>query len=477
MPFTITKTLISSCVEADVFLAMEATVETTSTNPSNNHNKHTNKKAVHWVESRDLEEVRYYYVDNNTPIKGQDEGIEPSSSLQCEKEVEDTLAHHPHPESDSSPTIDNRHKRVKSSSTSTSTISCVNTSSSLPLTSTPISTSHQTTYRPTVKRSACGLLFSIGRIGSMLSRGRYAKRVGQGAAVYLTAVLQYVCTEIVDDAVLLCEEEGRDKIDPKRIGLVIKADSELLALFPTCFHDIQFSSTSHGTPSVSTSTPVVSGGEQNVVDSLLTEGQGRKESQRSEQGSPSTSPCTDGELSPVTIGSSSEAQEGDSKEERNESCTDIEDVDLIEAVEDIEIDENHSHHKPEENHNNNNEKVVEVVSSSAQTTEIEPKPVFADYIYHVFKQICHSTKGLSVHQIQHRKTMSISKKAIRLLNTLLSDLFGRLAFETSRLVRQNNMETFSARYVEMAVNKVLRGDMVVYAQVAGNDAVRAFMKL
>jgi histone H2A len=39
-------------------------------------------------------------------------------------------------------------------------------------------------------RSAkAGLLFPVGRVGSLLRRGQYARRVGESAAVYLAAVL------------------------------------------------------------------------------------------------------------------------------------------------------------------------------------------------------------------------------------------------------------------------------------------------
>lgn len=41
-----------------------------------------------------------------------------------------------------------------------------------------------------------GLQFPVGRIGRYLKKGRYAKRVGTGAPVYLAAVLEYLAAEV-----------------------------------------------------------------------------------------------------------------------------------------------------------------------------------------------------------------------------------------------------------------------------------------
>nr|BAJ99290.1 predicted protein [Hordeum vulgare subsp. vulgare] len=48
-----------------------------------------------------------------------------------------------------------------------------------------------------VSRSVkAGLQFPVGRIGRYLKQGRYAKRVGSGAPVYLAAVLEYLAAEV-----------------------------------------------------------------------------------------------------------------------------------------------------------------------------------------------------------------------------------------------------------------------------------------
>ncbi|CAI7040984.1 BEM_collapsed_G0002050.mRNA.1.CDS.1 [Saccharomyces cerevisiae] len=48
-------------------------------------------------------------------------------------------------------------------------------------------------------RSAkAGLTFPVGRVHRLLRRGNYAQRIGSGAPVYLTAVLEYLAAEILE---------------------------------------------------------------------------------------------------------------------------------------------------------------------------------------------------------------------------------------------------------------------------------------
>jgi histone H2A len=50
-----------------------------------------------------------------------------------------------------------------------------------------------------VSRSVkAGLQFPVGRVGRYLKKGRYAQRVGTGAPVYLSAVLEYLAAELLD---------------------------------------------------------------------------------------------------------------------------------------------------------------------------------------------------------------------------------------------------------------------------------------
>uniref|UniRef100_A0A6N2MP95 Histone H2A n=1 Tax=Salix viminalis TaxID=40686 RepID=A0A6N2MP95_SALVM len=42
-----------------------------------------------------------------------------------------------------------------------------------------------------------GLQFPVGKIARFLKAGKYAERVGAGAPVYLSAVLEYLAAEVV----------------------------------------------------------------------------------------------------------------------------------------------------------------------------------------------------------------------------------------------------------------------------------------
>ena len=52
--------------------------------------------------------------------------------------------------------------------------------------------------KSTSRSAKAGLQFPVGRIASHLKKGRYAKRIGGGAPVYLAAVLEYLAAEILE---------------------------------------------------------------------------------------------------------------------------------------------------------------------------------------------------------------------------------------------------------------------------------------
>lgn len=86
--------------------------------------------------------------------------------------------------------------------------------------------------KKTVSRSAkAGLQFPVGRMARYLKKGRYAKRTGVGAPVYLAAVLEYLCAEVLELAGNAAREHKKSRIIPRHIQVAVRNDEELSKLF------------------------------------------------------------------------------------------------------------------------------------------------------------------------------------------------------------------------------------------------------
>jgi histone H2A len=75
--------------------------------------------------------------------------------------------------------------------------------------------------------SKAGLQFPVARIGRYLKQGKYSQRVGSGAPVYLAAVLEYLCAEILELAGNAARDNKKSRIVPRHITLAVKNDEEL----------------------------------------------------------------------------------------------------------------------------------------------------------------------------------------------------------------------------------------------------------
>ena len=79
----------------------------------------------------------------------------------------------------------------------------------------------------TAKKS--GLIFPAGRVGSILRKGRYSRRVSSGAAVFLAAVLEFITSETLELASKTVAQ-GSKRITPRALTLAIRHDADLNSL-------------------------------------------------------------------------------------------------------------------------------------------------------------------------------------------------------------------------------------------------------
>eukprot|EP00798_Chlamydomonas_sp_ICE-L_P026434 gene26434-biopygen11380 len=85
--------------------------------------------------------------------------------------------------------------------------------------------------KKSVSRSAkAGLQFPVGRVARYLKKGKYAERVGAGAPVYMAAVLEYLCAEVLELAGNAARDNKKTRIIPRHVQLAIRNDEELSKL-------------------------------------------------------------------------------------------------------------------------------------------------------------------------------------------------------------------------------------------------------
>ncbi|GFQ02341.1 histone h2ax [Phtheirospermum japonicum] len=89
--------------------------------------------------------------------------------------------------------------------------------------------------RPKVTRSIsriskAGLNFPVGRVNKLLKKGKYADRVYTAASVHLTAVLEYLASEVIIYVLKLAGDElannKKNRIQPRHILQAVRKDRE-----------------------------------------------------------------------------------------------------------------------------------------------------------------------------------------------------------------------------------------------------------
>ncbi|KAK7871434.1 hypothetical protein R5R35_010820 [Gryllus longicercus] len=82
------------------------------------------------------------------------------------------------------------------------------------------------------RSNRAGLLFPVGRVHRFLRKGHYADRIGNGAPVYLAAVLEYLAAEVMELAGNAARDNKKTRISPRHLQLAIRNDEELSKLLP-----------------------------------------------------------------------------------------------------------------------------------------------------------------------------------------------------------------------------------------------------
>lgn len=76
-------------------------------------------------------------------------------------------------------------------------------------------------------RSAkAGITFPVGRVATLLRKGKYASRFGRAAPVFVAAVLEYLTAELVQASAAALKDAGKKRLTPRYINLGIRADEE-----------------------------------------------------------------------------------------------------------------------------------------------------------------------------------------------------------------------------------------------------------
>ena len=81
--------------------------------------------------------------------------------------------------------------------------------------------------KSTSRSAKAGLQFPVGRVARYLKKGGYSKRVGGGAPVYMAAVLEYLCAEVLELAGNAARDNKKSRIIPRHITLAVRNDEEL----------------------------------------------------------------------------------------------------------------------------------------------------------------------------------------------------------------------------------------------------------
>eukprot|EP00994_Dinema_validum_P005905 NODE_4126_length_494_cov_83.982022_g3526_i0.p3 GENE.NODE_4126_length_494_cov_83.982022_g3526_i0~~NODE_4126_length_494_cov_83.982022_g3526_i0.p3 ORF type:complete len:91 (+),score=17.75 NODE_4126_length_494_cov_83.982022_g3526_i0:29-301(+) len=79
-------------------------------------------------------------------------------------------------------------------------------------------------------------------------------------------------------------------------------------------------------------------------------------------------------------------------------------------------------------------------------------------------------------QVNNSKGITISSKAMAIVNSFVNDIFERVAVEAASVARNNKVKTVSSRAMQTAVRLALPGDLAKHAMAEGTKALASFAK-
>ncbi|KPA78252.1 putative histone H2A [Leptomonas pyrrhocoris] len=82
------------------------------------------------------------------------------------------------------------------------------------------------------KSAKAGLIFPVGRVGSILRRGQYARRIGAAGAVYMAAVVEYLTAELLELSVKAAAQSGKKprRLSPRTVTMAVRHDDDIGSL-------------------------------------------------------------------------------------------------------------------------------------------------------------------------------------------------------------------------------------------------------
>lgn len=84
---------------------------------------------------------------------------------------------------------------------------------------------------PQSRSSRANLIFPVGRIHKLLSRGLYSKRVGVSAAISLAAALEEVAARILGESIKIMHHDKKSRITTRHILYALENDISMKELF------------------------------------------------------------------------------------------------------------------------------------------------------------------------------------------------------------------------------------------------------